>query len=228
MRGAKIVLNPADLYDGSVMTRRLQVYAGGQALEHGPAASGANGRPFEERDFRNALGQFASGVVVVTGTTPKGPAGLTCQSFFSLSLDPPLVAVALGKSSTSWPSIGASGAFCANILATDQEDLCVSFARSGNNKFYGVSWSAATTGSPRLDSALAWVDCEIEAIHEAGDHYLVVGAIVDLGARPGDPLVFHAGQFVRLDRERRSGGRPYRVENQYQPIGVPWPGDRAD
>src|ERR1700719_1397577 len=87
--------------------------------------------------FRTVLGHFASGVVIVTGTTPEGPSGFTCQSFFSVSLEPPLVAIAPGKSSTSWPGIAESGAFCANVLTEDQEALCRAFAVSGGDKFDG-------------------------------------------------------------------------------------------
>jgi 3-hydroxy-9,10-secoandrosta-1,3,5(10)-triene-9,17-dione monooxygenase reductase component len=152
----------------------------------------------EDLDFRATLGHFASGVVVVTGMTAGLPAGLTCQSFFSLSLDPPLIAIAVGKSSASWPAIAASGAFCANVLAAGQEELGRAFARSGQDKFAGVGWTPALTGSPRLDGALAWVDCQIEAVHETGDHYLVIGSVSDLGTGGGSPLLYFRGQFNSL------------------------------
>jgi flavin reductase (DIM6/NTAB) family NADH-FMN oxidoreductase RutF len=151
-----------------------------------------------DADFRATLSHFASGVVIVTGMAAAAPAGLTCQSFFSLSLDPPLVAIAVGKASASWARIAASGAFCVNVVSADQERACQAFARSGHDKFAGVSWAPALTGSPRLDGALAWIDCRIAAIHEAGDHYLVVGAVSDLGTGSGDPLLYFRGQFNRL------------------------------
>lgn len=150
--------------------------------------------------FRATLGHFASGVVIITGMGHSGPAGFTCQSFFSLSLDPPLIAIAPGKSSTSWPSIATSAGFCANVLSADQEDLCRTFARSGYDKFADVGWSPAVTGSPRLDGALAWIDCRIKETHEAGDHYLVVGSVVGLGSAVGRrPLLYFRGQFNSLD-----------------------------
>jgi 3-hydroxy-9,10-secoandrosta-1,3,5(10)-triene-9,17-dione monooxygenase reductase component len=148
--------------------------------------------------FRATVGHFASGVVIVTGTAAGVPTGLTCQSFFSLSLDPPLIAIAVGKSSASWPAIAASGAFCVNVLPEDQAELCRAFSRSGTDKFAGVAWTPAPTGSPRLDNALAWIDCRIEAIHPAGDHHLVIGSVADLAAGDGNPLLYFRGRFSTL------------------------------
>ena len=149
----------------------------------------------EEAEFRAVLGHFASGVCVVTGIVDGAPSGLSMQSFFSLSLDPPLVAVSPSRRSTSWPGIAASGAFCVNVLAEDQEPICRVFGRSGDDKFAGIGWEPAATGSPRIAGALAWIDCRLEAAHEAGDHLLVVGAVVDVGSGPGEPLVFYRGGF---------------------------------
>jgi 3-hydroxy-9,10-secoandrosta-1,3,5(10)-triene-9,17-dione monooxygenase reductase component len=157
----------------------------------------------DTRTFRDVLGHFASGVTVVTAATADGPVGFTCQSFTSLSLDPPLVALAPGKSSTSWPRIAATGAFCVNILQADQSDLCRSFAVSGSerdDKFAGIGWSAAPSGAPVLDGVLAWVDCTLLAVHDAGDHELVLGRVVDLGVSDGEPLLFYRGRFERLAR----------------------------
>lgn len=146
-------------------------------------------------ELRHALGHFASGVVVVTGVDDQGPAGLTCQSFMSLSLDPPLIALAPSRASRSWPRIAATGAFCVNILSEDQEELGRTFAVSGGDKFADVAWTEASTGSPRLEGVLAWVDCRLHDVHDGGDHLLVVGRIVELGTDTGDPLVFHRSGF---------------------------------
>ena len=145
--------------------------------------------------FRTVLGHFASGVVVVTGMTPDGPSGFTCQSFFSVSLEPPLVAIAPGKSSTSWPRVAAGGLFCANVLTEEQEALGRTFSVSGGDKFRGVGWSAGATGSPVLDDVLAWIECSVEAVHDAGDHLLVLGRVVDMGYSNGRPLLFYRGGF---------------------------------
>ncbi|HEX5265209.1 MAG TPA: flavin reductase family protein [Acidimicrobiales bacterium] len=155
---------------------------------------GEGTRP-DAAQFRTVLGHFASGVVVVTGTTAQGPGGFTCQSFTSVSLDPPLVAIFPGKSSTSWPGIGESGAFCANVLTEEQEALCRAFAVSGGDKFSGVGWSTAATGSPVLNDVLAWIDCRVEAVHDAGDHLVVLGRVQEMAYSNGRPLLFYRGGF---------------------------------
>jgi 3-hydroxy-9,10-secoandrosta-1,3,5(10)-triene-9,17-dione monooxygenase reductase component len=161
--------------------------------------------------FREVLGHFASGVTIVTAATEAGPVGFTCQAFTSLSLEPPMVALAPGKQSTSWPRIAAAGAFCVNILAADQAELCRAFAVPGSvraDKFAGVAWRPAPSGAPLLDGVHAWVDCRLLAVHEAGDHELVLGRVVDLGVGGGEPLVFHRGRLGRLDgltAEHRGG-----------------------
>jgi flavin reductase (DIM6/NTAB) family NADH-FMN oxidoreductase RutF len=152
----------------------------------------------EAAELRNVLGHFATGVVVVTGIGPTGPAGLTCQSFFALSLDPPLVAVAPSRRSLSWPAILPSQAFCVNVLADTQESLGRAFATSGGDKFAGVGWSPAPSGSPRLHDVLAWLDCRLVDAHDGGDHHLVVGRILDMGAGGGEPLLFYRGGFGTL------------------------------
>lgn len=149
----------------------------------------------EAATYRAVLGHFASGVVIVTGSDGGQPVGLTCQSFFSLSLDPPLVAIAPARTSTSWPRVASSGAFCINILSSEQEALCRNFAASGTDKFAGVGWSPTGTGAPRLHDVLAWIDCTIEDVHEAGDHFLAVGRVMDLAADTGEPLLFYRAGF---------------------------------
>ena len=152
-------------------------------------------RDFDEARFREALGHFATGVTVVTAMEEAQPVGFTCQAFTSLSLDPPLVALAPAKSSTSWPRIAAAGAFCVNILGEHQEALCRSFAVSGGDKFRGVGWHPGVLGTPVLEGSLAWVECELGTIQDAGDHELVTGRVVDLGVGEGRPLVFFRGGF---------------------------------
>ena len=155
------------------------------------------------RRFRDALGRFASGVTVVTGTSAGEPVGLTCQSFSSVSLEPPLVVFIPAKSSRAWPLIQRSGKFCVNFLAADQAELSNTMASRGTDKFADVKWSpSAETGSPMLDGALAQVDCTIHAVHEAGDHYLVIGRVVDLLLHDDgeqDPLLFFRGEYRTTD-----------------------------
>jgi 3-hydroxy-9,10-secoandrosta-1,3,5(10)-triene-9,17-dione monooxygenase reductase component len=145
--------------------------------------------------FRNILGHFISGVVIVTGMDGGEPVGFTCQSFFSLSIDPPLIAIAPGRSSTSWPRIQASGCFTVNVLTDEQEPLARGFAASGADKFKGVGWTLGRTSSPRLLDSLIWVDCDIHEIHSAGDHMLVIGSVKALEGGRGEPLVFYRAGF---------------------------------
>lgn len=156
--------------------------------------------PVDPAEFRRVLGHFASGVTIVTALDAEGPAGFACQSFASLSLDPPLVAFMVARTSTTWPRIADAGSFCVNILGAGQGDLCRSFAVSGADKFAGVEWDPApATGSPRLAHSPAWIDCTITAVHTGGDHLIVVGRVESLGAtEDGDPLLFHQGRFGRF------------------------------
>jgi 3-hydroxy-9,10-secoandrosta-1,3,5(10)-triene-9,17-dione monooxygenase reductase component len=159
----------------------------------------------EPRLLRDVLGHFASGVTVVTAVTPDGPIGFTCQSFSSLSLDPPLVMFAPARSSRTWPRLRELGRFCVNVLAEDQTDLSTRFARSGTDKFAGVPWRPSRHGAPVLDGVVAWIDCRLWAEYDGGDHTLVAARVLDLGADPGHrPLLFHRGAYGLLDGS--SGG----------------------
>ena len=159
----------------------------------------ADGRVFDSGRFREVMGHFATGVTIVTAMEGAEPVGFTCQTFTSLSLEPPLVALAPGKNSTSWPRIAAAGEFCVNILADDQEALGRDFAVSGGDKFDGVEWSPGITGSPLIDGSLATVECTLGAIYEGGDHELVTGHVVDMEIGKGSPLIFYRSGFGRFE-----------------------------
>ncbi|MEU0619612.1 flavin reductase family protein [Streptomyces rubiginosohelvolus] len=158
--------------------------------------------PIAPAEFRRVLGHFASGITVVTARDADGPTGFACQSFASLSLDPPLVTFMVARTSTTWPRIARAGAFCVNVLGAEQGALCRGFAVSGADKFAGVAYGdAPATGSPLLDSVPAWIDCRVHAVHTGGDHLIVVGRVEALGAEEeGEPLLFHRGAFGRLSR----------------------------
>lgn len=175
--------------------------------------------PLDPAEFRSVLGNFASGVTVITaraeqaepGATPPpgltpgpapGPAGFACQSFASLSLDPPLVTFMVARTSTTWPRIARTGSFCVNILSAGQGPLCRAFAVSGADKFAGVDHDPApVSGAPRLAGAAAWLDCTIQAVHTGGDHLIVIGRVDALGAAEEEaaPLLFHRGRFGGFD-----------------------------
>jgi flavin reductase (DIM6/NTAB) family NADH-FMN oxidoreductase RutF len=161
---------------------------------------GSDPASFDAARFRQVLGHFCTGVVIITAVDGAEPVGLTVQSFTSLSLTPPLVSFAVGRESSTWPRLKAAGDFCVNILADDQEALCRQFATSGADKFAGVGWRPGGTGAPVLNDALGFVECRIETEHPAGDHVLVVGRVTDLEiTREGKPLLFYRGGFGRFE-----------------------------
>jgi 3-hydroxy-9,10-secoandrosta-1,3,5(10)-triene-9,17-dione monooxygenase reductase component len=149
------------------------------------------------RQFRDVLGRFASGVTVVTSISGGVPVGLTCQSFSSVSLDPPLVLFVPARTSRAWPLIQRSGKFCVNFLGADQAEVSNTMASRGVDKFADVKWTPSqATGSPLLEGVLGYVDCTIHAVHEAGDHYVVIGRVLDLDAGDADePLLFFRGGY---------------------------------
>jgi len=159
-----------------------------------PFASGS----VDEARYRESLGHFASGVTIVTALEQGSPAGVTCQSFSALSLDPPLVVLAAGRRSTSWPRIIKAGTFCVNVLTSSQGALARSFASSSADKFDGVDWEPSALGAPILEGSLAFVECTLDSVIESGDHNLVVGRVLDLGTREGRPLLFYRGEFAEL------------------------------
>ena len=154
------------------------------------------------RQFRDVLGLFCTGVTVVTAVSGDEPVGMTCQSFSSVSLEPPLVLFCPAKTSRAWPLIQRSGRFAVNLLAHDQADLSNRMASKGIDKFDGVGWAPSpATGSPLLDGVLGYVDCTVHAVHEAGDHYVVIGKLLDLGqSEANDPLLFFQGRYRTTDR----------------------------
>jgi len=152
--------------------------------------------PVSPAVMREVLGHFVSGIVVVTATGDDGPAGFTCQSFASLSLDPPLITFSPARTSTTWPRIRRAGAFCVNVLAADHQELSAGFARSGADKFAGVNWRAAPSGAPILEGVSAWIDCTLWNEYDGGDHTIVVGRVHDLGATPDRlPLLYYRGTY---------------------------------
>lgn len=153
-----------------------------------------------ESTLRTVFGHFATGVTLVTAVDDGEPVGMAANSFTSVSLDPPLALFCAAKSSSTWPRIQAAGHWAANILAEDGEEMCRTFAMKGADRFTGVGWQPGPSGAPILDEALAYVDCETEAEHDAGDHVIVVGRVLRVGHRiDGRPLLFYRGGYGRFD-----------------------------
>lgn len=151
--------------------------------------------------YRRVLGQYPTGVCVVTANASgAGPSGMVVGSFTSVSIDPPLIAFYPARSSTSWPKIESSGSFCVNILGADQEDICRTFSAKAADKFEKIRHHpAGQTGSPIIDGVVAWIDCDIEVVQDAGDHVLVLGRVRELGLEePRLPLLFFQGGYGRF------------------------------
>lgn len=150
-----------------------------------------------DREFRHAMSQFCTGVVVVTGLVEGAPLGFSAQSFVSVSLAPPLISICPAVSSVTWPRLRATGLFGINVLASDQHAACAAFARSGGDKFAHQPWTASSRGLPVLDGVIAYVECSLEAEHAAGDHTLVVGRVLELRVTGGEraPLLFFRGRY---------------------------------
>jgi 3-hydroxy-9,10-secoandrosta-1,3,5(10)-triene-9,17-dione monooxygenase reductase component len=150
--------------------------------------------------YRTVLGHFATGVVIITAIDGNEPVGMAANSFTSVSLDPPLVLFCAAKASSTWPRIETSGKWAANILDEDGEEVCRLFAQKGADRFARIAYSPGRTGSPILEDALAFVDCETIDKYDAGDHLIVVGRVLELGYQhEGKPLLFYRGGYGRYE-----------------------------
>lgn len=159
----------------------------------------------DSQRFREVLGQYPTGVVVVTATGADGrPIGMTVGSFGSVSLEPPLVAFMPVRTSSTWAAIRQVGRFCVNVLAASQEEVCRTLASKEPGKFDALAWRPSALGSPVLDGVVAYVDCEVADVHRAGDHDIVVGRVhrLEVVGRPSPLLFFQGGYgaFTPLSR----------------------------
>jgi 3-hydroxy-9,10-secoandrosta-1,3,5(10)-triene-9,17-dione monooxygenase reductase component len=148
-------------------------------------------------EMRRAMGSFASGVTVVTGVDGGEPVGFACQSFASVSLEPPLVLFCADHQGRTWPRIRTAGRFTVSVLAEGQDDLCDRFGSREGEKFDGLPWRESPWGTPLLDGVLLHVHCELHAVHTAGDHDVVIGKVLAIDL-PGDgqrPMIFFRGEF---------------------------------
>lgn len=153
------------------------------------------------RHFRTVMGNFCSGITVISAMENDTPIGFTCQSFFSVSIDPPLVAFSVAKTSSTFPLVRTATTCCVNVLSADQEPVSRSFARSGCDKWAGIAWHhSPNTGDPIVDGALAWIECGIETEFDSGDHVIVLCNVLDIGYEPREtgPLLYFRGQYAVL------------------------------
>ncbi|MFJ4156667.1 flavin reductase family protein [Pseudomonas sp. NPDC089752] len=155
----------------------------------------------EPSRFREALGHYASGITVITSQVDGEPIGFTCQSFYSVSMSPPLVSFSVMANSASYPKIRRAGRFAVNILSGEQAGISNQFARRGTDKWHGIAWQTSPLGNPIIGGSLHWLDCEIYAEHVAGDHLIVVGEVKALNLQDAvatQPLLYFKGQYCSL------------------------------
>lgn len=156
--------------------------------------------PFDSREFRNALGNFATGVTIVTAKGDNGElVGITASSFNSVSLEPPLILWSLDRNSTSLQTIELASHFCVHILSDEQSDECMAFAKSGADKFAELDCGEGLGGAPLIDGCLARFECRNEVHHDGGDHVIIVGEVERFETREGNPLVFFRGKLSGLN-----------------------------
>jgi flavin reductase (DIM6/NTAB) family NADH-FMN oxidoreductase RutF len=183
---------------------RLTRPPGGAASEAsiGGRFSGGKGRPaatpsaFSERQFRDALAQFATGVTVVCARAPDHRyVGFTANSFSSVSLDPPLILWTLSTRSASLAAFESAGRYAVNVLAADQVDLARRFSRPHEDRFAHVPFRLGWSDAPLIEGCVAWFECRHHARFAAGDHMIFIGEVVTVERAPGDGLVFVHGRF---------------------------------
>jgi 3-hydroxy-9,10-secoandrosta-1,3,5(10)-triene-9,17-dione monooxygenase reductase component len=171
--------------------------------------------PIDPRTFRHVLGQFCTGITIITTVHDEVPVGFACQSFAALSLDPPLVLFCPTKVSRSWQAIEASGKFCVNVLHESQKEVSARFGSREPDKFGGIDWQASHLGSPVIGGTLAHIDCTVASVHDGGDHFVVFGAVHSLSEVPSDersreeyrhrkprPLLCYRGEYTGIEPDK--------------------------
>lgn len=148
--------------------------------------------------YRRAMGSYASGVTVVATELAGRPVGATCQAFHSVSLEPPLISLALTRGSATLAGLQSSGRFAVQVLAAEQQHLSRRFGRPADDKWAGLEVHRTPAGLPRLPGALLSLDCQVQAVHRAGDHDLVLGRVEWFDAVGGSPLLFYRGDYHQL------------------------------
>ncbi len=156
--------------------------------------------------FRSTLGQFASGVTVVTTRVASGlPLGLTVSAFCAVSLEPPLVLVCIDLRSDANRGLRESGEFAVSVLGERQEDVSRRFAAPGPDKLEGFSFLDGPLGLPLVPGAIAHLECRVRSSHDEGDHAVWVGEVLGAAAHPGPPLLHHTGAYRRLLPDEDAG-----------------------
>lgn len=155
--------------------------------------------------YREVVGQFATGVAIITGVTQEGrPVGFACQSYTSVSLVPPMVLFCADHRGWSWPQMREAGVFCANVIGRSHEDLVDRFGKPSGSRFEDLAWHEGPVGAPAIDAAIARIHCRVKEVHVAGDHDVVIAEVLAVeGSDPTDsepPIIYHRGQFTALEQ----------------------------
>ena len=179
----------------------------------------------DPRTFRNVLGQFCTGITVITTVHDDAPVGFACQSFAALSLEPPLVLFCPTKVSRSWKAIEATGKFCVNVLHEKQKDVSARFGSKEPDKFAGIDWSPSKLGSPVIKDTLAHIDCTVHSVHDGGDHLVVFGAVHSLIRRAAQEAAAAAVLPRPVHRDRAGQEHPCALARR--PRGLPHHHDRG-
>jgi flavin reductase (DIM6/NTAB) family NADH-FMN oxidoreductase RutF len=159
----------------------------------------SNASAINPRDFRNALGTFATGVTIITASTSEGkPYGLTCNSFASVSLNPPLVLWSLGMFSQGLTIFQNASHFTVNVLGASQQALSNKFAKSSEDKFTGVEWTPGLGNAPIIAGCVANFQCRAANRYYGGDHVIFLGAVEAYAYNGKEPLLFLRGGYGRF------------------------------
>ncbi len=177
------------------MTETLRALPRREEHVHAPTRDVADTTP-TPLEMRQAMGNFATGVAVVTGADDGGPVGFACQSFASVSLEPPLVLFCASHNGRAWPRIRKAGRFCVNVLGDQQTDVCDRFGSIRGRKYDGLEWDLSRWGTPALRDVLLRLHAEVHQVHAAGDHDVVIGRVLEL-ERGSDqrPMIYFRGSF---------------------------------
>jgi len=155
--------------------------------------------PFDSHELRRILGHFATGVTIITARSGDGqPIGMTCNSFASVSLDPPLVLWSIAKTSRNYAAMGLAEHFAIHVLDATQSELCRQFSAKDGDRFANVEIETGLRNLPLLTRYHARFECDTYARHDAGDHTILIGSVLRLSEREGEPLLFYRGKLSRI------------------------------
>ncbi len=152
-----------------------------------------------KQEFRKICGCFATGICVVTGALNNGRSvGITVNSFSSVSLDPPLVLFCLDKKNLNFDAFSMNKHFAINILSEDQEEISNNFATTSNDKFKDIEYNISINNTPILKDCLGVIECLMHAVHDGGDHQIIIGKVTNISCSDNNPLIYYKGEYHNI------------------------------